>query len=806
MKKLATIIPLALLLGFGLGISSEPPVFRPGILSAREFSPDTLPQTIVREVCSQCHNDQRLRGNLSLETFNVETADTQPEISEKMIRKLRAGMMPPPGVRRPIEANLLDLVEALEARVDARASVQPNPGHRSSQRLNRSEYERSIRDLLGIDIDASAYLPNETVSAGFDNIADVQDLSATLINGYLTAASEISRIALGDPDATPSETEYEVPRYAEQRQHVEGAPIGTRGGLSIVHNFVADGEYLFRIAFQHESTGNFFGQTTPFDEQVELSIDGERRALMDIDRWMHRQDPDGVQIETGPIAVTAGPHRVSAAFIKRFDGPLDDLMSPHEWSLADKKIGYSHGITVVAHLRDLTIRGPFRVTGASDISSRRQIMTCEPESFDESRACAQTIIERLATQAYRRPLNTEDIEPLLTLYELGAEDDGFEAGVRTALQGILASPDFVFRFEKPPTTGQEEDTYRISDLDLASRLSFFLWAMPPDKELIEAARTGQLSEIEGRTAQVRRMLADPRAEALGSRFADQWFRLQDLDKVHPDAIRFPDFYQQLADDMRRETQLFFEHLVREDRPFFELFTAGYTFVNERLARHYGMENISGTHFRLAQYPDESRRGILGHASILTQTSHANRTSPVLRGKWVMEVLFGTPPPPPPPDIPDLEATVESEAGRFLTIRERMEMHRKSPACRSCHRVIDPLGLALENFDVTGAWRIKDQGQVVDPTGELYDGTSMNGPVDLRKALLRRPESLVRTFLENLLAYGLGRRIEYFDMPTIRAIARKAEMDEYRMSAFILGVVNSPAFLMNRREAMVEQGG
>ncbi|WP_419937073.1 DUF1592 domain-containing protein [Candidatus Palauibacter sp.] len=806
MKRFAIALPC--IAGWGLisalpggsSFSAPPPA------PAYGLAPDTIPQAIVSQVCTNCHNDRRLLGNMSLERFDVESAHLEAETAEKMIRKLRAGMMPPPGIRRPPPEDLLELAMTLEARVDVVAADRPDPGVRSFQRLNRAEYERSIRALLGLDIDASAYLPNETISAGFDNIADVQNLSATLLEGYLTAASEISRLALGDLTVTPSETEYEVSRYAEQRQHVPGTPIGTRGGIAVVHHFTADGDYIFRLAFQHESTGNFFGQTTPFDEQVELSIDGERRALIDIDRWMHRQDPNGVQVETDPIHVTAGPHRVAAAFIKRFDGPIEDLVSPHEWSLADKKIGYSHGITVVAHLRDLTIRGPFGVSGVSETPTRARVLTCRPEAGDTGaeRRCAREIVARLAAQAYRRPVDEADIDPLLALYEAGAEEDGFEVGVRTALQGILASPDFIFRFEEPPAGAGTEGPYRIAPLDLASRLAFFLWGMPPDEALVEAARTGGLDDVAGVETQVRRMLEHPNAEGLATRFAAQWLRLQDLDNVHPDALRFPDFYEQLARDMRRETELLFEHLVREDRSFFELLTADYTFVNERLARHYGIPDVAGTHFRKVDYPEETRRGVLTHGSILTSTSHANRTSPVLRGKWIMEVLFGTPPPPPPPDVPDLEATEEAEEGRFLTVRERLEMHRASPACRSCHRVIDPLGLALENFDVTGAYRINDQGRAVDPSGDLYDGTPLSGLADLRTALLSRRESLARAFTESLMAYALGRRVEYFDMPTVRRITRRAEAEDYRMSAFILGVAESPAFLMSRGGAIVEQ--
>ncbi len=761
-------------------------------------SPDTIPQAIVEGVCSRCHGERRQEAGLSFEGFEVASAERDPETAERMIRRLRAGMMPPPGIRRPPEHDLVLLAETLEQKVDdAAAAHGSSPAiPRTFQRLTRSEYERAVWDLLGLQVDASAFLPAETISAGFDNIADVQQLSATLLEGYLSAAAEVSRYAVGDPLATPSEAEYEVSRYAEQRGHVEGAPVGTRGGISLIHNFVVDGDYVFRLAFQHESTGNFFGQTTPFDEQIELSVDGERRALIDIDRWMHRQDPNGVQVETPPIAVTAGPRRITAAFIKRFDGPVEDLVSPHEWSLADKKIGYSHGITVVAHLRDLTVRGPFNPRGVSDYPARDRVLSCRPETPREARPCARSILSELATNAYGRPVTDADVAPLLRLYDEGEAAGGFAEGIRLGLQGILAGPDFVFRFEEPIGADRDRTTYRLSPLKLASRLSFFLWGGPPDEALVEAALTGQLADEDGLKEQVSRMLAHPRAEALANRFAAQWLRLQDLDGVHPDALRFPDYYEQLAGDMRRETEMLFAHLVREDRPFSELLTADYTFVNDRLARHYDIPGVAGPHFRRVMYPDESRRGVLSHGSILVSTSHANRTSPVLRGKWVLEVLLGIEPPPPPPDVPDLEATEEAEEGRFFTVRERMEMHRANPACRSCHRVIDPLGLALENFDVTGAWRIKDQGRTVDTSGDLFDGTPLAGPEDLRAALLKRPEALARAFTESLMAYALGRRVDYRDMPRVREITSDAKTAGYRLSAFVMGVATSEQFISN----------
>ena len=773
--------------------------------SAGGASDDAGAQAIIEGTCQRCHNDRARYGNMSLESFEVAQADQDAQLAEKMIRKLRAGMMPPVGVARPDEAALAGLAESLETRIDARAAANPDPGRRTFQRLNRAEYERSVRDLLTLDVDAGLYLPLDTKSANFDNIADVQLLSATLMNGYLRAASEVSRLAVGDPTATPAETTYKVTRWVSQRNHVEGAPYGTRGGVAVVHTFPADGEYVFRVSFHHETTGALFGNgqaalhTAESPEQIEISVDGERAALLDIDRWMHVSDPDGVNLWTGPVPVGAGPHRVAAAFIRKLEGPVQDLISPHEWSLASTSIADAYGFTSLPHLRDLAIRGPHDPTGVSETPSRRKVFMCRPDSPDTTLPCAREIIGRLGADAYRRPLTSANLDALMSLYEAGAAEGGFEPGIRMALEGILASPHFVFRFEEPPVDAASGVGFPISDLDLASRLSFFLWATGPDAELIRVASEDRLSDPAVLERQVRRMLADPRAESLATRFAAQWLRLPDLDAIHPDVRTYPDFDEQLKAAMQRETELFFHDLVKDDRSLLELFTADYTFVNERLAKHYGVPNVAGTEFRRVTYADDQRRGLLGHSSVLTLTSHAGRTSPVLRGKWVMEVLLGSPPPPPPPDVPDFEETTAAEGGRLLTVRERMEQHRASPACSSCHRVIDPLGLALENFDVTGGWRIKDNGVAIDATGELYDGTAVSGPEDLRDALLNRPTPLVRTFTENLMAYALGRRLEYYDMPALRAIVRQAAANDHRLSAFILGVVNSPAFQMKRAE-------
>ncbi|WP_419162485.1 DUF1592 domain-containing protein [Candidatus Palauibacter sp.] len=765
-------------------------------------APDTLANSVIHTVCVRCHNDTRRAGSLSFLEFDATEAVANAETAEKMIRKLRAGMMPPPGIRRPAAATMTAMVEELETRLDAAAGGSPNPGTRTFQRLNRAEYRRAMQDLLDLDVDIGAFLPTETISDNFDNIADVQMMSATLMEGYLRAAGEISRMAIGDPDAGPRQVTYKVPKTASQAVRAEGAPFGTRGGISVIHIFPADGEYVFKMDMHPGPTGFLYGMTAP-DEKIEVSVNGARVALLDIDPFMSESDPQGMVIETEPIHVRAGPQRVTAAFLLNAEGPDNDLIKPIDYKLADSNIGSAYGVTTLPHLRDFIVTGPFAVTGVSETPSRKRVFSCRPTAPGEERPCAREIITALGTKAYRRPMETDDVADLMVFFDLGTEDGGFEFGIRTALQAILASPHFVFRLEEVPADAQPGDVYRLGDIDLATRLSYFLWGTHPDDELVELAHAGRLSEPEVLEAQARRLLKDPRSEALATRFASQWFRLQDLEKIHPDALLYPYWDHRLVEAMLRETELFFEHLVRSDAPFFELLSADYTFVNERLARHYGIPGVTGEEFRRVHIPDEARRGLLGHGSILTLTSHADRTSAVLRGKWVMEVLLGSPPPPPPPDVPDLEATDEAEDGRFLTVRERMEMHRSNPACRSCHRVIDPIGLALENFDVTGAWRIKEQGRPVDTTGELYDGTPIRSAADLRAALLEREDSLVRTFVENLMAYALGRRIEFYDMPTVREIARVAKADDFRMTSFIMEVVRSTPFQMSAVEMVAD---
>ena len=763
----------------------------PAVLSTEQA------RSVIENYCLQCHDTDHSKGDLTLETFDPARAAERGEVAEKMVRKLRAGMMPPAGADRPADGSLAALAATLEATLDTAAEAKPNPGHRSFQRLNRAEYAQEIKDILDLDIDVTSLLPADTISHNFDNIADVQSMSATLLEGYLRAAAQVSRLAVGDPAAAPGSTIYKIPRLASQLKHVDGAPFGTRGGISVVHNFPADGEYTFRMMLHSIPTGQLFGSGVK-GEQIELSVNGERKAVIEINPRMSESDPNGMNLQTPPIAVKAGPQRVSAAFLVQSEAPFDDLLAPVEQTLADTQIGSGvSGVTTLPHLREFAVLGPHTVTGVSDTPSRRRVFSCRPLSTAEEIPCATRILQTLGTEAYRRPLDPSDLDGLLTFYKAERAKNGFEAGIRTALQAMLASPHFIFRLEEAPAAVKPGQSYAISGIDLASRLSFFLWGTGPDDELLAAAEKGTLATPAGLEQQTRRMLADPRSEALSTRFAAQWLRLQDLDKIHPDARLYPQFDSTLADAMIEETERLFGSIVREDRSVLDLLTADYTFVNERLARHYGIPDVTGPAFRRVALTDENRRGLLGQGSILTMTSVADRTSPVLRGKWILEVLFGMPPPPPPPNVPDLAETKANHGSKLLSVRERMEEHRSNPQCRSCHRVIDPLGLALENFDVVGMWRIRDGSADVDPSGELYDGTPLGGPIGLRAALLQKKETILRTFTENLMAYGLGRRVEYYDEPAVRKIVRDAAANQYHFSSFILGLVKSPAFRMSR---------
>jgi len=834
MKKLSLVVFVGLIAGLGFRVYAEPQSSAPksaqeaGASAPRTPAAVTAPamavghanttyegQTaLVKQYCASCHNDRNKdnAAGLSLQGFDAAKVGhdvAAAETAEKIIRKLRAGMMPPAGSRRPDAAVLSALVASMETRLDQAAALNPNPGRRPFQRLNRAEYTRAVAGMFDLDVDVSAFLPPDQISAGFDNVADAQSFSATLMEGYLRAASRISALAVGDPKTGAAEATYKVPRTGSQMQHVEGAPFGTRGGIAVTHTFPADGEYSFRLQLHSIPTGQLFGSTVR-GEILEVSIDGERVAALEINPRMSESDPNGMNLTTPRIHIKAGTHRLAAAFVQRFDAVPDDLMPPIDHTLADSQIGSGFGITTLPHLREFAVGGPFKVTGVSDTPSRRKIFTCRPTAAAEESACATQIIRRLATQAYRAPLSAADVSGLMTFYEQGrrgstgesrTETGDFESGIRRAVQAMLASPKFLFRLEGAPATVRPGQNYRIADHDLASRLSFFIWGMGPDAELQKIAAQGTLRAPGVLAAQVKRMLADPKAEALSTRFASQWFRLQDLDKLNPDALLFPYYDFSLAQALKRETELFFDSIVRDDRPILELLTADYTFVNERVAKHYGIANVNGPDFRRVTLTDESRRGLLGQGSILALTSVADRTSPVLRGKWVMEVLLASPPPAPPPNVPALEETKADGAERQLTTRQRMEQHRANPQCNSCHRVIDPLGLALENFDVTGRWRIRDNGEPVDPVGDLYDGTKMAGPTGLRAALLKHQDMFVLSFTERLMTYSLGRRVESFDMPAIRRIMREAAKSNHRFSAFVMGVVTSQAFQMSKAETV-----
>ena len=750
---------------------------------------------IIKQYCVLCHNDIILQGGMSLQHFDADHPELNLVTAEKMILKLRAGMMPPQEAPKPDRETLQQLAKSIETKLDRAARKRNDPGTRPFQRLNRAEYTQQIKDVLGLTVNPAEWLPEDQISASFDNIADVQTMSPTAMTAYLTAASDIARRAIGQSNApTLAKTYTNSPSVSQHEwEPVEGAPYGTRGGISTLHNFPADGEYIFKMGFM-----SGWGER---DHDIDISVDGERIAIVQYGGEIDFQGRKKFPMETNPVFVRAGERRTTATFIRQMEGPYEDLIRPNDWSLTGTETSY--GTTSLPHLIRLTIEGPYNPTGVSETRTRKQIFTCRPTTSAEEVPCAQKILSQLATKAYGRTASQDDIKALLDFYSMGAADGGFEIGVRTALEAILSSPHFLLRMEREPNQVAPGDVYTLDDMALAKRLSFFIWGTNPDAELLELANRGKLSRNRILKAQVLRMLADPRSEALATRFASLWLRLQDLEKVEPDAFWFPNYSQQLMTAMRRETELFFYNLVREDRSMLELYNANYSFMNERLAQHYGIPNVLGEEFRRVEYTDDQRRGILGHGSILVQTSLGNRTSPVLRGKWVLEVLLGAPPPPPPPGIPDLEETVGSESGRILTTRERLEMHRSNPVCAACHRLMDPIGLALDNFDVTGKWRIRENDSLLDTRSIFYDGTPIATPADLSQKLLQRPIPLVRQFTQNLMAFGLGRRVEAKDQPTVRKIVAAAEKNDYRMSSFVLNVVMSDEF--RKKKAIFDDG-
>ncbi|HUI76723.1 MAG TPA: DUF1592 domain-containing protein [Bryobacteraceae bacterium] len=775
-------------------------------------------QALLNQYCVTCHNEKLKTGGLSLEKLDLEHAAVNAETWEKVVRKLRAGMMPPAGARRPGRKALDALAAAVEHSLDQASNA--NPGRVPLHRMNRGEYANAIRDLLAVDVDPSTLLPADDSSNGFDNIADVLGVSPALIERYVSAAAKISRLAVGDPETAPTDVTYTVKGDLTQTGTLEGQPLGTRGGTVIRHNFPLDGEYLIKLSLTKLSFGQVFGEGAE-GQELEVTLNGQRIKLYKLDEvpmfFMREKpgvpfpleplsDPQEQRVKMSPdihlefrSSFKAGPQTLGIAFLEKSYEAIEDLVHRPMNSTNDPNIGMQYGYTAVPHLGRVDITGPYKATGPGDTPSRRRIFLCHPATSADEIPCARQIISNLVRRAFRRSPGDADLESLLSFYQRERTASGsFEAGIEMALRRILADPEFVFRFEPSPANVAPGTPYRISDTELASRLSFFLWSSIPDEELLNLAIQGKLHEPAVLEQQTRRMLGDPRARALVTNFAGQWLYLRDLKSANPDLREFPDFDDNLRQAFQRETEMLFASVVHEDRPVLDLLDADYTFVNERLAKNYGISNVYGPDFRRVPVPIDARRGLLGQGSMLLVTSNANRTSPVQRGKWILENLLGSPPPLPPPNVPPLK---ENTGGATVTsVRERMEEHRSNPVCAGCHKIMDPIGLALENFDGVGRWRIVDSGFKIDASGQLVDGTPLDGPASLRKALLDRPEAFVGSMTEKLLMYGVGRETKYYDMPVVRAVMRDAARDRYRFSELVLGIVKSAPFQMRMKEA------
>ena len=761
-------------------------------------------RSLLDDYCVRCHNQRAAVGRdtgVTWDTVDLTRVADHAEVLERAVRRLRAGMMPPAGSPRPGPEAYAALTEWLEAELDRHAVPRlPPPG---LHRLNRSEYANVVRDLLAVEVDASRLLPSDDSSRGFDNQAGTLSLSPALLEAYLSAAARISRLAVGSV-ATPTQTVYRVAEDATQNYHVDGLPFGTRGGLQVRHLFPAAGEYALRVV--PVNMGNM-GNTRPFGEvrgeQLEILLDGERAALVDWDEALgvgsRGRGARELAIDLR-IPVEAGPHTVGVTFLATNLAPGLDLNDAFLRSTIET--GGLPGFTFYPHVGSLRIDGPYDAAGAGDTPSRRRIFVCRPAGADDEEPCAEEILSALARRAYRQPASPADLDTVMRFYRMGRESGSFEDGVEMGLQRILADPRFIYRVEVEPAGLAPGDLYPISDLELASRLSFFLWSSSPDDDLLELAGQGRLSQPAVLEGQVRRMLADRRSAELAANFAGQWLTLRSLESQVPVVDRFPDFDDNLRQALRRETELFFASVVAEDRSVLDLLTADYTFVNERLARHYGIPNVSGSRFRRVALGDghDARRGLLGKGGILTVSSQPGRTSPVQRGKWVLQNLLGVVPPDPPPDVPDLPPPADDPAGnaREPSMREHMERHRGSPVCAACHRLMDPIGFSLEHFDAIGGWRDDEHGMPIDASDVLYDGSAIDGPAGLRRFLLRYSDQFVRTVTEKLLTYALGRGVEHHDMPAVRAIVREAEADDYRFTALVLGVVGSDAFRMNTK--------
>jgi mono/diheme cytochrome c family protein len=753
-------------------------------------------RALVDQYCVTCHNGRLKTGGLVLEKDQLDFArlTTHPEVAEKVIRKVRAGLMPPTNSRRPDAATLDTFLDWMEGQLDSTAEQHlPAPG---LHRLNRTEYANAIRDLLALEVDATKFLPSDDSTRGFDNIAGALTMSPALMEAYLSAAGKISRLAVGTV-GDPRQEVFDVPADTAQNHQIEGLPFGTRGGMLIRHQFPADGLYSFKVK---GVTGYFqavLGQIP--GERLEVTVDGESIYLFDWDKEIKSTTGNGKS--TPRVPVTAGLHTVGVTFIATNDVPGSELNRPFQRTMNTP--GEIPGFQFYPHVGQVTIEGPFEAKAATETSSRRKIFVCTPKTPREEPACARTIVSTLAKHAFRRPTTATDVTSLMEFYQDGRQEGGtFDAGIEAALQRILADPEFIYRGEREPANLAPGRSYRISDLALASRLSFFLWSSIPDDQLIDVAAQGKLKDPVVLEQQVKRMLRDPRSQALVSNFTGQWLGVRSLKTSEPVVNVFPDFDDNLRSAYQREVELFFASIVQEDRSVVDLLTANDTFVNERLAKHYGIPNIYGPQFRRVTLPAEldMRRGLLGKGALMTVTSAAARTAPVTRGKWFLTTFLGVEPPSPPPDVPAFKEQATDTAGntKVPTMKEQLIMHRISPTCSTCHQIFEPMGIALENFDAVGAWRTLDEGVPVDATGVLPDGTKVDGVVTLRAALLKYSDQFVRVVTEKLLTYALGRGVEYQDMPMVRSIARNAAANKFRFSSLVMGIVRSDPFLMNQK--------
>ncbi|HKE84405.1 MAG TPA: DUF1592 domain-containing protein [Vicinamibacterales bacterium] len=754
-------------------------------------SSPVIDRAAIDRYCVTCHNQRTKASGLALDTVDPSRPDAAPDVWERVVRKLRTRTMPPQGMPRPDEATYSTLVTSLESGLDRAAALHPNPGRPQIRRLNRSEYANAVRDLLNLDLDVSALLPPDDAAYGFDNIADMLGTSPALLERYLVAADRVSALAVGAPVSPGSDT-YRVRQDRSQDQHIEGLPLGTVGGLVAEHVFPVDAEYKFSLALFRTNLSAIRGLEHP--HQIEITIDGARVFITTIGGETEKENAGGTITDRSDavdaklqvrVPVTAGAHAIGATFVRKI-GESTQRLRPFLRSSAG-----TYDSTGRPHIESLTIAGPFNPTGPGDTPSRQRIFVCRPATRSQEHACASKIVSTLARRAFRRPVTKTDIDRLMTFFQAGRQHGTFDGGVQLAMRRMLASPSFVFRVED--SGGAKPGTIqRISDLDLASRLSFFLWSSIPDDQLLDLATRKQLSDPVVLEREVRRMIADPRADALVSNFAGQWLHLRNLKTITPNHDEFPDFDDTLREAFQRESELFFNAVMREDHSVLDLLMADYTFVNERLAKHYGIPYVYGSHFRRVTLTDEARRGLLGKGALLMVTSHADRTSPTVRGKWILENILGTPPPPPLPNVPPLESSNEAAP---RTLRERMERHRASTTCAGCHKMMDPLGFAMENFDAVGTWRTRDAGLPLDASGQLADGTSVNGVVALRHVLLARSDVFVQTLTEKLMTYALGRGLQSYDMPVVREVVRKSAHHDYRFSAIILGIVSSPPFQM-----------